>query len=172
MQDTIIDTAHFTAALLWVLGNAVWALGEFFTEEDDTFKLWDFDSKEALTTARWWSSWILIWSFVPVIVLYIFWVPLSYMGRIPVPAPPPPRRVSVRKRRRSSTTSAPRSYQQGTAGGAADAEGDGDGNGNGNGDGDRDGDGDGDGDPLISRNMGYVYGGGMGGHRSGEIDEF
>lgn len=112
----------------------MWALGEFFTEDDEAIKLWDVTNKEALSTARWWSSWILTMSFLPVIILYIFWVPLSYMGKIPAPQPPPPRRILVRKRRRSSTSS-PRSgsgnslsslasYQQGTlAGGDAAAYG-------------------------------------------------
>ena len=115
----MIDAAHFAAGLLWVLGNAVWALGEFFTDEDEAYRLWDFDSKEAIVTARWWSSWILIWAFFPVIVLYLFWVPLSYMGKIPKPKPPPPRRISVRRKRRStSANSLPSlpSYQQGTLG--------------------------------------------------------
>lgn len=88
------------------MGNAVWALGEFFSDSDEPFKLWEFDSKEALTTARWYSSWILIWAFVPVIALYSVWIPLSIMGKIPAPkpSPPPQRRVIVRRKRRSSSS--------------------------------------------------------------------
>ena len=114
-KNTIIDLAHYAAGLLWVLGNAVWALGEFFSDSDEPFKLWDFTSSEARTTARWYSSWILIGAFLPVLVLYSFWIPLTIMGKIPKPKPQPPRRVSVRRKRRSSSTgTSSGSYQGGS----------------------------------------------------------
>jgi hypothetical protein len=39
-------------------------------------------SMEAYRTARWYSSWILVTSLIPVILLYCVWVPLTMSGRL------------------------------------------------------------------------------------------
>lgn len=39
-------------------------------------------SVEARKTARWYSSWILFSSFIPLVVMYSVWIPLSLMGKL------------------------------------------------------------------------------------------
>lgn len=41
-----------------------------------------FRSYEAVRQARWWSSWVLIAAFVPILCLYLIWLPLTCMGQI------------------------------------------------------------------------------------------
>lgn len=40
-----------------------------------------FRSKESLLTARWYSSWILLSAYLPLILVYSVWIPLTYSGR-------------------------------------------------------------------------------------------
>mmetsp|Transcript_13638 Transcript_13638/g.22756 ORF Transcript_13638/g.22756 Transcript_13638/m.22756 type:complete len:232 (+) Transcript_13638:494-1189(+) len=81
-----IDCAHYVAQLIWVVGNGVWALGEVFTipgNDDDSppHSMWR-GSKTATTKCRWWSSIILAAALVPIVCLYMVWLPLTCMGRI------------------------------------------------------------------------------------------
>ena len=39
-------------------------------------------SAEARKTARWYSSWILFASFIPIVALYSVWIPLTLMGKL------------------------------------------------------------------------------------------
>ena len=77
-----IDSTPFLALLLWVLGNAVWALGEFFWGQyDDPIRFWD-ESPEAVITARWYSSWILLCAFLPILACHAVWIPLTLTGKL------------------------------------------------------------------------------------------
>ncbi len=78
-----IDTVHYIAQLMWVLANAVWALSEIFliAESDDPIYLFNFSSA-AVHEARWYSSWLLLLSYFPIIILYLIWLPLTLVGRI------------------------------------------------------------------------------------------
>jgi hypothetical protein len=42
-------------------------------------------SKESLLTARWYSSWILVCAYIPVVVVYAVWIPLTLSGRFEKP---------------------------------------------------------------------------------------
>lgn len=39
-------------------------------------------SAESLRTARWYSSWILFLSLVPIFILYAVWIPLTLSGQL------------------------------------------------------------------------------------------
>jgi lysylphosphatidylglycerol synthetase-like protein (DUF2156 family) len=40
-KNTVIEMAHYASTITWVLGNVVWALGEFFYDDyDSPIKLW------------------------------------------------------------------------------------------------------------------------------------
>mmetsp|Transcript_13526 Transcript_13526/g.12248 ORF Transcript_13526/g.12248 Transcript_13526/m.12248 type:complete len:368 (-) Transcript_13526:24-1127(-) len=81
-KNAVVDTAHYTSTLLWVCGNITWALGEFFFGNyDNPLILWQ-DSAIALKTARWYASWILLFSFIPLIFMYSMWIPLSLSGKL------------------------------------------------------------------------------------------
>lgn len=45
------------------------------------FYCFRFDS-ESRVTARWYSSWVVIFSFLPLVVLYAIWIPATLDGRI------------------------------------------------------------------------------------------
>eukprot|EP01035_Chromulina_nebulosa_P017054 gene17054-22564_t len=80
--NPISDTAHYTSSLLWVCGNITWALGEFFFGNyDNPLILWQ-DSAIALKTARWYASWLLLFSFIPLILMYSIWIPLSLSDKL------------------------------------------------------------------------------------------
>ena len=73
----VIDTAHYAAQLLWVMANAAWAAGEFFTDSDEAYALSDH-SHRALQTGRWWADVLLVTAFAPIFLLYFVWLPYQY----------------------------------------------------------------------------------------------
>ena len=81
-RNQVVDTVHYAATLLWVSGNMTWALGEFFFGNyDEPLVMWH-SSKEALKTARWWSSWILFLALLIVFLLYCVWIPITCSGKL------------------------------------------------------------------------------------------
>ena len=69
-----MNHAHYVALFLWVLANLVWAAGELWDPNvDDPIYLLDA-KPEALRTARWYSSWILVVAYLPIVVMYYMWV--------------------------------------------------------------------------------------------------
>mmetsp|Transcript_13325 Transcript_13325/g.18272 ORF Transcript_13325/g.18272 Transcript_13325/m.18272 type:complete len:397 (+) Transcript_13325:31-1221(+) len=81
-----IDTAHYVAQLMWVLGNMAWALGEVFNVPGygDDFVAYPLTATDdvAIHRTRWYSSWILLAAFIPIVCLYCIWLPLTCMGKI------------------------------------------------------------------------------------------
>ena len=77
LKGYTIDMAHYVAQLIWVMANAAWAAGEFFTDFDEPYKLGDH-SPQALRTGRWWASVLLVIAFVPIFMLYFMWLPYQY----------------------------------------------------------------------------------------------
>lgn len=41
-----------------------------------------YRTHEASITPRWYSSWVLFFAYVPIYALYIWWLPLTLMGKI------------------------------------------------------------------------------------------
>eukprot|EP01039_Chlorochromonas_danica_P007052 gene7052-7798_t len=85
-KNMLIDCVHYTAQLMWVIANALWALGEIFGvpgygDDDAPHSVFEF-SDEAVARCRWWSSWMLIAAYVPIVMLYCVWLPLTCMGTI------------------------------------------------------------------------------------------
>ena len=79
----IIDHAHYCAQFLWVMGNWTWALGEiYYSNRDKPHPLWEINSIEATKTCRFYSSWILVIAYIPIMVLYCIWLPLTCLGRL------------------------------------------------------------------------------------------
>ena len=80
----MIDHAHYFAQFLWVVANAVWAGGEFwFTPDNDSAIPIGRFSSEARHTSRWYSSWVVLASYLPLISLYILWLYYTFFGVIP-----------------------------------------------------------------------------------------
>ena len=78
---TLIDHAHYVAVFLWVMGNFTWALGElFYPEYDAAFPLGGSSDSSYLLTARWWSSWIMVSSYLPLAAVYAIWVYYTFMS--------------------------------------------------------------------------------------------
>jgi hypothetical protein len=81
-RHQIVDTVHYAATLMWVSGNMTWALGEFFFGDyDEPLVMW-YSSKEALKTARWYSSWILFSALLTIFLLYCVWIPVTCSGKL------------------------------------------------------------------------------------------
>ena len=79
-----IDTAHYTAQLLLVVGNGIWAMGDIFdigVSNEVVFSLFTF-SHDSLRQTRWYSAWVLLLAYVPIAALYCVWLPLTCAGRI------------------------------------------------------------------------------------------
>lgn len=83
-KDMLIEHAHYLAQLLWMCANAVWAAGEFFLSpnHDEPLNM-DRWNSEARVTSRWYSSWVVVLSYLPLVVLYCIWIPATIMGKIP-----------------------------------------------------------------------------------------
>jgi len=76
-EDVTIHTTHYFSSLLWILGNACWAFGEFFFDKyDEPLVMWHL-SDDSLYTLRWYSAWILTSSLFPVIIMYVVWIYLT-----------------------------------------------------------------------------------------------
>ena len=81
-HNSTVDTVHYASLLLWVLGNSVWALGEFFDSEyDEAFDFWR-GSEESYKTARWYASWILLLALLLPLLLHSMWLGLTLSGSI------------------------------------------------------------------------------------------
>ena len=101
----IVESAHYIAQFIWVIGNAVWAYGElYYGERDDAYPLFSrsahccfescraslhlsylsfgmlYRSSESRITFRWYSGWVLVGAFVPVLLVYIILIAYSLYG--------------------------------------------------------------------------------------------
>jgi hypothetical protein len=80
----MIDHGHYFAQFMWVLANAVWAGGEFwFTPNNDSAIPLSRFSSEARHTARWYSGWVVLGAYLPLLVLYTLWLYYTFWGVIP-----------------------------------------------------------------------------------------
>ena len=71
VKTAIVDHAHYVAVMLWVLGNIVWAASETFDLDPDTpYKLFS-SSVNAVHVCRFWASWLLLSTYIPICMLYI-----------------------------------------------------------------------------------------------------
>ena len=68
LENMIIDHAHYLAEFLWVGGNLAWAAGELWTSEDDPI---DLTLKPSVASARFFSSWLLVAAYLPLVVLCV-----------------------------------------------------------------------------------------------------
>lgn len=74
-----VDFTHYLIQLIWLCANIVWSSGEVFElTSDDTHSIFTSDP----ITCRWLSAIILVCSYIPILLLYLVWIPLSYFGRI------------------------------------------------------------------------------------------
>ena len=74
----VIDHAHYLAQLLWVFGNIVWAGGDLFYDDDaDPIPLYIYSP----SSFRWWASWTLVCAFLPIVWLYVYYIPYMYYGK-------------------------------------------------------------------------------------------
>ena len=79
----MIDHAHYFAQFMWVLANAVWAGGEFwFTPHHDSAIPFSRFSSEARRTSRWYSSWVVLGAYIPLLALYVLWLYYTCCGDI------------------------------------------------------------------------------------------
>lgn len=77
----IVEHAHYTALLIWVIGNLVWAGGEIYDPKHDTPFPFLNPPNEAYITLRWYSSWILATAFTTIFAMYLIWIQSTELNR-------------------------------------------------------------------------------------------
>lgn len=77
VDGLLVDHVHYVSLLLWVIGNGTWALGELYWIDNDDPETLLRGSRPENANARWWASWILIFSYFPLFILHCYWIPLS-----------------------------------------------------------------------------------------------
>jgi hypothetical protein len=76
-----IDCVHYIAQAFWVLANAIWSVEELYHMDSDTAHyVFDFGPK-ARSVGRWWASWCILAAFMPILYLYLVWLPMVLRGR-------------------------------------------------------------------------------------------
>jgi hypothetical protein len=81
VRTGLIDHAHYCSTLLWLTSASVWAAGEFYlTPNHDTAVSMFKWNREAKITSRWYASWFLLAAFLPIIALYLIWIPSTLLG--------------------------------------------------------------------------------------------
>lgn len=82
-KNMVIDHAHYVSQLLWVSANATWGAGEFwFSVNHDSALSMTAWNRDIRLTFRWYSAWVVVSAYVPLIILYLIWIPSTMMGRI------------------------------------------------------------------------------------------
>ncbi len=68
------------------MSASLWAAGEFYITPDSDLPVglfdWNRDNGRALHTSRWYASWLLVVAMLPILVLYMVWIPATYLGYI------------------------------------------------------------------------------------------
>ena len=78
----VVDMSHYVAQLIWILSNLTWAMVELFSiGSDDTPR---YSRLQHHADGRLVASVILIFAFLPIVILYLVWLPLYISGRIDV----------------------------------------------------------------------------------------
>lgn len=82
-KNMVIDHAHYISQLLWVSANATWGAGEFwFSKNHDSALSMTSWNRDIRLTFRWYSAWVVVSAYVPLIILYLIWIPSTIIGRI------------------------------------------------------------------------------------------
>jgi hypothetical protein len=76
-----IDFCHYLSQLVWVAANATWCVGEFWFSvgHDQAWPMTHWN-REIRITARWYSSWVLVGSCIPLVILFVVWIPATWLG--------------------------------------------------------------------------------------------
>ena len=87
-KHLLVDHAHYCAMFIWVTANAVWAGGELFNPDFDYPFPLDTVDPEATITPRWYSAWLLVATFVPILIMYALWAHYTCQGTLKVSGDP------------------------------------------------------------------------------------
>lgn len=74
-QKNATDLTHYIVQLLWLSGNIIWSAGEIFNITPDTINPLFYPNS---MSCRWVASIVFTVAFVPILVFYMLWIPLSY----------------------------------------------------------------------------------------------
>lgn len=84
VKTSFVDHLHYYSQFMWLLANFVWAFGEIFKPfgvHDDAIPFTTFNA-DSYSTMRWWCSWLLVAALLPLMFMYLYWIPATYSGRI------------------------------------------------------------------------------------------
>lgn len=75
-----VDMCHYIAQLLWIFSNLTWALVELFNVGSDNGLTYYRGTDHP--NGRYVASIILIFAYLPIVLLYLIWLPLTITGKI------------------------------------------------------------------------------------------
>lgn len=76
-----IDLMHYCAQFLWVISNITWAFIELFEIDSDLPP--DFNNPKRVN-GRLVAFWILVMAWIPILILYLIWLPLTCSNQIQI----------------------------------------------------------------------------------------
>lgn len=82
-KGLFVDLVHYLSQLIWVFSNITWAFSELFYLDSDLPP--NYHNKKEFgdgLTGRTIASLLLILSWIPIVVLYFIWLPLTVMNQI------------------------------------------------------------------------------------------
>lgn len=71
-NNVMIDFCHYAAQFIWVLSNLIWAFTELYLDPK-------YD-KIKETTPRYIAAVILFTAYIPIVLLYLVWIPMKYFN--------------------------------------------------------------------------------------------
>ena len=78
-RKVFIDLTHYIAQLLWVSSNLIWAFVEVFGVLGDTAESY---AQLNHPDGRLVAAFVLVLAYVPIVLLYMVWVPLTVLDKI------------------------------------------------------------------------------------------
>lgn len=80
--NLLVDHAHYVALTIWVVANSVWAISNiWYPDYDRPLNMFEVND-EALKTGRWFSSWVVMFSWTPIVLLHTIWIYGTATGKI------------------------------------------------------------------------------------------
>lgn len=90
-KEYLIDSMHYLSQWFWVLGCTAWAMGQVLSipgELDDDIAIdWFKFNNTSVKQCRWWGSLLILIGWLPIIGLYMVWLPLTYFNAVKVKLP-------------------------------------------------------------------------------------
>lgn len=78
-KKMFVDFSHYLAQLIWICSNLTWAGVELFSNTNDDPKGYN---QLVRPNGRLVAGFILLMAFIPIIFLYLVWLPMTILNKI------------------------------------------------------------------------------------------